>query len=71
MNIKLFFRSVRPALSALALILTALALVSVIVFTEMDYEWVLFLAGVLVAATLSLASQASYSEWVASRRMAK
>jgi EAL domain-containing protein (putative c-di-GMP-specific phosphodiesterase class I)/PAS domain-containing protein len=52
------YRRVRPVLSAIALTVTAVLMVGMIVFTEFDLHWVTFLAGILLAATASLASLA-------------
>ncbi len=52
------YRRVRPATSAIALVVTTALLVGMIVFTEFDVHWVTFLAGILLAATASLASRA-------------
>jgi EAL domain-containing protein (putative c-di-GMP-specific phosphodiesterase class I)/PAS domain-containing protein len=56
------YRRVRPAFSAIALIVTTALLVGMIVFTEFDVHWVTFLAGILVAATASLASRAARAD---------
>jgi EAL domain-containing protein (putative c-di-GMP-specific phosphodiesterase class I)/PAS domain-containing protein len=52
---------------ALTLLLGAL-LVATIHFTLFDLQWLAFLGGVLFAAVLSMASQASKAEWLIVRR---
>jgi len=59
MQLPSLYQSVRPYLSAVAAIVATSLLVFMIVFTEFDVHWVTFLAGVLMAATLSLASKAA------------
>lgn len=68
MKAKAFFRGVKPILSVIAVIVTAGLLVAAIVFSEMGSEWAIFLTGVLVAATLSMASRASQAEWTIALR---
>jgi len=65
---RIFFRTVRPFVSALAVIATSAALVFAIYFTELGIQWVTFLGGVLVAAILSEATRVSHIEWRAARR---
>lgn len=68
MNATAFFRGVKPILSVIAVVVTAGLLVAAIVFSEMGSEWAIFLTGVLVAATLSMASRASQAEWTIALR---
>jgi PAS domain S-box-containing protein len=65
------FRTVRPLISAIAVILTAAALVATIYFTDIGLQWTTFLAGVLVAAILAEATRVSRIEWLATLRSAK
>lgn len=65
------FRSVRAYLVAIAVIATAVALVSTIYFTEGSVNWIAFLTGVLIASVLAEAARASRSEWVLMRRTAQ
>jgi hypothetical protein len=65
------FNSVRPFISAIAVIAAAAALVFTIYFTQFDMQWVTFLAGILVAAILAEAARVSRAEWFARRRTAQ
>ena len=69
-SIKLF-QTVRPFLSALAVVATASALIFAIYFTELGPQWITFLTGVLVAAILAEATRRSHAEWVVTRRTAQ
>jgi PAS domain S-box-containing protein len=71
MKARVIFRTVRPFMSALAVIATSTALVFTIYFTELGPQWVTFLGGVLVAAILSEATRVSRVEWLAARRTAQ
>ncbi len=71
MNFRTFFRTVRPFISALAVIATATVLVFAIYFTELGLQWITFLGGILVAAILSEATRVSRVEWLATRRSAQ
>lgn len=68
MKIHIIFHTVRPYISAAAVITTAAILVFAIYFTGLSLEWVTFLAGVLVAAILAEATRVSRVEWLAARR---
>ncbi len=68
MKFRVVFRTVRPFISALSVIATAAILVFAIYFTELGFQWITFLGGVLVAATLSEATRVSRVEWLAARR---
>ena len=63
----IYRRSVQLVLSVLTTIVVGGLLVFTIQFTLFDPRWLTFLGGILFAAILSLASQASKSEWVVSR----
>lgn len=69
-NIKLY-RTVKPFLSAMAVICTSTALVFAIYFTELGLQWITFLTGLLVASILAEASRMSHSEWTLLRRTAQ
>src|SRR4030067_259068 len=71
MQVSKIFRAVRPFISALAVIATAAALVFAIYYTELGTQWIMFLAGILVAAMLAEATRVSHAEWVALRRTAQ
>ncbi|MBX3652267.1 MAG: EAL domain-containing protein [Burkholderiales bacterium] len=60
-------RPVQLVLSVLTTLVVGGLLVFTIQFTLFDPRWLTFLGGILFAAILSLASQASKSEWVVSR----
>lgn len=64
----IYRRPVQLALSVLLTLLLGALLIITIQFTLFDLQWLTFLGGVLFAAMLSLASQASKSEWVIARR---
>lgn len=71
MKARIIFRTVRPFISAIAVIATSVALVFTIYFTDLGMQWVTFLGGILVAAILSEAARVSRAEWVAVRRSAQ
>ncbi|OIQ91470.1 cyclic di-GMP phosphodiesterase YfgF [mine drainage metagenome] len=71
MKFRFIFRAVRPFFSALAVIVTAGALVFAIYFTGLGLQWITFLGGILVAAVLAEASRVSHVEWVVARRTAQ
>jgi PAS domain S-box-containing protein len=71
MKARVFFRAVRPFVSALAVIATSGALVFTIYFTDLGLQWATFLSGVLLAAVLSEATRVSRVEWLAARRSAQ
>ena len=61
----------RPVRIALTFLLTALLagmLVVTIFWSRFDLQWLAFLGGVLFAAVLAIASQASKAEWLVLRR---
>lgn len=66
-----FFHVVGPFASAIALVGISVALVAAIVLTELNTQWVTFLAGVLVAAILAEATRVSHAEWSLLRRTAQ
>jgi EAL domain-containing protein (putative c-di-GMP-specific phosphodiesterase class I) len=47
------------------------ALIAAIYFTLLDLEWIAFLAGILFAAIVAMASQASHAQWLIARRSAQ
>ena len=65
------FQVIRPLASALAVIVTTIALIFAIYFTERDQLWIPFLAGILVASTLAAATRVLHTEQVAMRRAEK
>jgi PAS domain S-box-containing protein len=68
MKFRIFFRTVRPFVSALAVIATTSMLVFAIYFSELTPLWIAFLGGVLVSAILAEATRVSHLEWVSLRR---
>lgn len=71
MKARVIFRTVRPFVSAISVIATSTALVFAIYFTDLGFQWITFLGGVLVAAMLSEATRVSRVEWIAARRSAQ
>ncbi|MBI5429036.1 MAG: EAL domain-containing protein [Nitrosomonadales bacterium] len=71
MQARNIFHAVRPFVSALAVVITAAALVFAIYFTQLGPQWITFLTGVLVAAILAEATRRSRAEWVVTRRTAQ
>lgn len=65
------FRVIGPFASAIALITISMALVLVIILTDLGMQWVTFLAGILVAAILAEATRVSHAEWNLMRRTAQ
>ncbi|MBI5625758.1 MAG: EAL domain-containing protein [Nitrosomonadales bacterium] len=71
MQVRNLIRAVRPFISAMAVIATAAVLVFTMYFTELGPQWIMFLAGILVAAILAEATRVSRAEWVTMRRTAQ
>lgn len=71
MQVRRIFRAIRPFISAIAVTATAAMLVSAIYYTELEPQWITFLAGILVAAILAEATRISRAEWLAIRRTAQ
>ncbi len=65
------FRTVRPYISALAVIIVIGLLVFTIYFTELGLQWVTFLTGILIASVLAMVSRSSRAEWIITRRTAQ
>jgi ABC-type bacteriocin/lantibiotic exporter with double-glycine peptidase domain len=57
--------SVKPVISAIAVIVTASFLVFAIYFTMLDLAWITFLAGIVFAGILSMVSRATRAEFSA------
>jgi EAL domain-containing protein (putative c-di-GMP-specific phosphodiesterase class I)/PAS domain-containing protein len=64
----IYRRPIQHLLSVLATLVVGALLIVTIRFTLFDLQWLTFLGGILFAAILSLASQASKSEWLIARR---
>jgi PAS domain S-box-containing protein len=71
MKARVFFRTIRPYISASIVIATATVLVLAIYYTDLSLQWVTFLAGILVSAMIAEATRVSHMEWVAMRRLAQ
>jgi PAS domain S-box-containing protein len=71
MKARFIFHTVRPYISALAVIATAAMLVFTIYFTDFGLQWITFLGGILVAAIMAEATRVSRVEWLAARRSAQ
>jgi hemerythrin-like metal-binding protein len=71
MSISKLFTRVQPYLAAVATLFVVGLLVSAIYFSEFDKQWIVFLSGILVAATLGLASRATRAESLSSTRTAE
>ncbi len=65
------FRYLRPYLTALAVIIIAILLVGAIYFTELGFQWITFLTGILIASVVGMATRASRTEWIIARRTAQ
>ncbi len=61
-------RRVKTVLSLVLTLTLGLMVIATIYFTLFDLQWLAFLGGVLFAAVLSMASQASKAEWLIMRR---
>jgi len=61
-------RTVKTVLSLLLTLVLGLMVIATIYFTLFDLQWLAFLGGILFAAVLSMASQASKAEWLIIRR---
>lgn len=61
-------RAVKTVLSLLLTLVLGTLLVATIQFTLFDLQWLAFLGGILFAAVLAMASQASKAEWLIVRR---
>lgn len=71
MRISKLFNQVQPYLAAMATVIVVGLLVAAIYFSEVNKQWIVFLSGVLVAATLGLTSRASRAELLSSSRTAE
>jgi PAS domain S-box-containing protein len=71
MRVNRLFNTVRPFITAAAIIAVAGILVFAVYFTLFSIQWITFLTGVLVAAVLAEATRLSRAEWVAMRRTAQ
>jgi len=61
-------RGVKTVLTLLLTLVLGVMVIATIYFTLFDLQWLAFLGGILFAAVLSMASQASKAEWLIIRR---
>ncbi len=61
-------RGVKTILTLLLTLVLGVMVIATIYFTLFDLQWLAFLGGILFAAVLSMASQASKAEWLIIRR---
>jgi len=61
-------RGVKTVLTLLLTLALGVMVIATIYFTLFDLQWLAFLGGILFAAVLSMASQASKAEWLIIRR---
>jgi PAS domain S-box-containing protein len=71
MQSRKFFRAIRPYFSVISLVVTAVVLVSIVYFSHLDSQLVMFLTGILVAAIIAETTRRSNAEWVLMRRTAQ
>ena len=71
MQSRKFLRVVRPFISVMVLIVTAVILIFTIYFTHLSSQLVTFLTGILVAAVLAETTRRSHAEWALMRRTAQ
>lgn len=67
MQFRHVFHAVNPLVSAAAIVVIAIVLVVTIYFTQPGPLWIMFLAGVLVAAILAVATRRSNAEKIVAR----
>lgn len=65
------YRQLRSFFAPLVTLLLAALLVFVIFFTVLEWQWIAFLSGILVASVLAIATRAGQSEWRLIRRTAQ
>ncbi len=71
MRVIKLFHTVRPFITAIAIITAAVVLVVTVYFTRVTIPWAAFLTGVLVAAVLAEATRVTRAEWSLVRRTAQ
>jgi PAS domain S-box-containing protein len=64
-------RGFAPYLGAIGAIALGATVLVTIYFTLLDWQWITFLAGILTAGVLSLASRSIRAEWLIARRTAQ
>lgn len=68
MHTRKVIKTVRPYITAIAVIAVAGVLIFAIYFTELGLQWVTFLTGILIASILAMTTRASRTEWSLLRR---
>lgn len=71
MALRKLARSLQPFTVAFSVLVLIAALLAAIFLTQLAWEWVIFLSGILTAAVLSLASRSAGMEWRMARRAAQ
>lgn len=71
MHYRTIFRKIRPFLTSITTIIVAGLLVFAIYFTDLGMQWTTFLAGILIASIVGMASRTSRAEWTVIRRTAQ
>jgi adenylate cyclase len=71
MSIAAILRFIKPFVTVILVAIIVGMLVGAIYFTSLGREWVLFLAGVLIASIFGMASRTSRAEWMLMRRTAQ
>ncbi|MGH8743911.1 MAG: PAS domain-containing protein, partial [Burkholderiales bacterium] len=69
-NAKLY-RQLRPYIASLVILVLVSLLIFVIFFTVLEWQWVAFLSGILVASVLAMATRTAQAEWRILRLMAQ
>lgn len=62
------YRQFRPFITSVVIVVLVSLLIFVIFFTVLEWQWIAFLSGGLVASVLAMASRAAQSEWRVTRR---
>jgi len=71
MKLRFAFRAVGPFLGGIATLVLLVFLLAAMYFTWLDLQWTAFLAGILAASVMALASRNAHSEWRIARRDAQ
>ena len=71
MRVVKLYRQLRPFFVPLVTLLLAALLVFLIFFTVLEWQWIAFLSGILVASVLAVATRGAQSEWRVLRRTAQ
>lgn len=71
MKARIAFRAVGPFLGGIATLLLLAFLLAAMYFTWLDLQWTAFLAGILAASVMALASRNAHAAWRIARRDAQ